>query len=98
MSTRTMNAQIGRMIRGWREGGEAPLTRDELARKTGYCVSTIRNWEIGRVRALTIVNVFDLEYAKAGIAAMICDLVHDRRVEARRRRSNGHAKNGHAKA
>jgi transcriptional regulator with XRE-family HTH domain len=38
--------RVGRTVRDWRE--RARLTREELAMKTGRCLSTIRNWEKDR--------------------------------------------------
>jgi DNA-binding transcriptional regulator YiaG len=35
----------GRIMRRWRESKPNPMTREELAKRMGCCMSTIRNWE-----------------------------------------------------
>lgn len=60
---------IGEAIRQWRENGDKPLTREELAEKIGRCISTVRNWERGTEPRFTDIKL--MESAKPGLVKLL---------------------------
>jgi len=80
----------GRAVREWRE--HASLTREELAMKTGRCLSTIRNWEKDREPRASDIGM--LESVAPGLVRRLFPAAFRRRPP----HPAGHRANGVARA
>jgi ribosome-binding protein aMBF1 (putative translation factor) len=56
----------GKIIREWREHGEVPFSREEVAAKIGRCISTILRWETGQAEP-RISHIRQMERIKPGL-------------------------------
>jgi DNA-binding transcriptional regulator YiaG len=62
----------GRIMRRWRESKPNPMTREELAKRMGCCMSTIRNWEEEKgSREPRTSQLLRLEDIKPGLLAKL---------------------------